>query len=139
MWFYTRITLFHIVYNLVYNIVYNAICLNSQGLGQRMGGGKGSIDHYVTPVKAGRIIIEVGGKGSYEEALPYLNSIALRMPFKCIPCNVEILNEMKRQEEKEKTDNLNPYTYEYFIKNNVQNCRKYISRIVDYKYFGKYI
>lgn len=26
-----------------------------------MGGGKGSIDHYVTPVKAGRVIIEVGG------------------------------------------------------------------------------
>ena len=27
-----------------------------------MGGGKGSIHHYVTPVKANRIIMEVGGK-----------------------------------------------------------------------------
>ncbi|KIH42476.1 ribosomal protein L16, partial [Ancylostoma duodenale] len=29
--------------------------------GTRLGGGKGSIQHYVTPVKAKRIILEVGG------------------------------------------------------------------------------
>jgi len=32
-----------------------------------MGGGKGAIDHYVTPVKAGRIIIEVAGKCEFLE------------------------------------------------------------------------
>lgn len=32
-----------------------------------MGGGKGAIDHYITPVKAERIIIEVAGKCSFEE------------------------------------------------------------------------
>lgn len=32
-----------------------------------MGGGKGNIDHYVTPVKAGRVIIEVGGPVEWEE------------------------------------------------------------------------
>lgn len=30
-------------------------------LGVKMGGGRGSITHYVTPVKAGRIIVEIGG------------------------------------------------------------------------------
>lgn len=33
-----------------------------------MGGGKGAIDHYVTPIKAGRVIIEVGGHCEYFEA-----------------------------------------------------------------------
>lgn len=28
-----------------------------KGLGQRMGGGKGAIDHYVTPIKAGQFYI----------------------------------------------------------------------------------
>jgi len=38
-----------------------------KGVGHKMGGGKGSIDHYVTPVKAGRIIIELGGKCEFSE------------------------------------------------------------------------
>lgn len=38
-----------------------------KAIGVRMGLGKGSIHHYVTPVKAGRIIIEVGGNCEYEE------------------------------------------------------------------------
>lgn len=32
-----------------------------------MGGGKGSIDHYVTPVRPGRIIIEVAGHCEFIE------------------------------------------------------------------------
>lgn len=115
------------------------IIFSPQGLGQRMGGGKAAIDHYVTPVRKGRIIIEVGGKGSYEEALPYLRSIAKRMPFTCIPCNVEILQKMKRAEEKEQLENINPYTMEYLIKNNIGNCRRWISSKMDFKYFGKHL
>lgn len=34
-----------------------------------MGAGKGSIDHYATPVKAGQVIIEVGGEIEYFEVL----------------------------------------------------------------------
>ncbi|KAI5741661.1 hypothetical protein M8J76_015851 [Diaphorina citri] len=113
--------------------------VTKKGLGSRMGGGKGSIDHYVTPVKTGRIIIEVGGKCSYEEVLPYLRSCAFKMPFKCMPCNEDILREMKEKEEREARDNINPYTFEYMIKNNIGNCRQWISTHVDYKYFGKYL
>jgi ribosomal protein L16/L10AE len=43
------------------------IMLNFQGQGQRMGGGKGPIDHYVTPVKARRVILEMGGKCEFAE------------------------------------------------------------------------
>lgn len=41
--------------------------VTKKGQGQRMGGGKGAIDHYVTPVKAGRIVLEIGGKCEYAE------------------------------------------------------------------------
>jgi large subunit ribosomal protein L16 len=34
-----------------------------------MGGGKGSISHYVTPIKEGRIIIEVFGPIEYIEVI----------------------------------------------------------------------
>lgn len=34
-----------------------------------MGGGKGAIDHYVTPIKSGRVIIEVGGPVEYAEVI----------------------------------------------------------------------
>lgn len=32
-----------------------------------MGGGKGAIHHYVTPVKAGRVIMEVSGPVEFDE------------------------------------------------------------------------
>lgn len=43
--------------------------LTKKGQGQRMGGGKGAIDHYVTPVRAGRVIIEVGGTCEFQEVM----------------------------------------------------------------------
>ena len=41
--------------------------VSRKGIGHKMGGGKGSVDHYVTPVKAGRIIIEVAGECEFSE------------------------------------------------------------------------
>lgn len=33
--------------------------ITKKGQGQRMGGGKGAIDHYVTPIKAGKSYMEL--------------------------------------------------------------------------------
>nr|CAD7570834.1 unnamed protein product [Timema californicum] len=41
--------------------------VTKKGQGQRMGGGKGAIDHYVTPIKAGRVIVEIGGNCEFSE------------------------------------------------------------------------
>ena len=46
--------------------------ITHKGQGHRMGGGKASIDHYVTPIKAGRIILEFGGECEFREVLPIL-------------------------------------------------------------------
>ena len=51
-----------------------------------MGGGKSAIDHYVTPIKAGRVIVELGGKCEFEEAFPFLNEVAHILPFKAKVC-----------------------------------------------------
>lgn len=42
-----------------------------------MGGGKGSIDHYATPVKAGRVILEVGGHCEFFEVSSNNMSLSL--------------------------------------------------------------
>jgi large subunit ribosomal protein L16 len=46
-----------------------------------MGGGKGSVDHYVFPVKPGRIIFEVDGV-SEEKAKKALKLAGYKLPFK---------------------------------------------------------
>ena len=52
-----------------------------KSLGHRMGGGKGAIDHYVTPIKYGRLIVEVGGKVELGEIQHILTEVAKKMPF----------------------------------------------------------
>lgn len=46
-----------------------------------MGKGKGSVDHYVFPVKPGRIIFEIGGV-SDEKASEALKKAGYKLPFK---------------------------------------------------------
>lgn len=55
--------------------------ITRKGLGQRMGGGKGAIDHYVTPVRYGRLIVEVGGKVELGEVEHILIEVAKKLPF----------------------------------------------------------
>ncbi|XP_073985005.1 mitochondrial ribosomal protein L16 [Rhodnius prolixus] len=112
--------------------------VTKKGQGQRMGGGKGAIDHYVTPIKADRVIIELGGKCTFDEVKGFLGTIAHNLPFKAEAISHEILEERRRLEKKAEEDNLNPYTFEYLIKNNMGNCQSWIRRI-DHFHFGKYI
>lgn len=55
--------------------------ITRKSLGQRMGGGKGAIDHYVTPIRYGRFIVEVGGKVELGEVENVLTIIAKKLPF----------------------------------------------------------
>lgn len=55
--------------------------ITRKGLGQRMGGGKGAIDHYVSPVRAGRMVLELGGKIELGEVEPVLIEVAKKLPF----------------------------------------------------------
>lgn len=55
--------------------------ITRKGLGQRMGGGKGAIDHYVSAVRAGRLVLEMGGKIELGEVEPVLKEVAKKLPF----------------------------------------------------------
>lgn len=112
--------------------------VTKKGQGQRMGGGKGAIDHYVTPIRAGRIIVEVGGKCEYSEVQGFLENVAASLPFKAMAVSQEILDEMKAKEEFEEKYNKNPYTMKYIIQNNMGGCYLWL-RPSDRKWFGKYI
>ncbi|KKQ23328.1 50S ribosomal protein L16 [Candidatus Wolfebacteria bacterium RIFCSPLOWO2_01_FULL_38_11] len=46
-----------------------------------MGGGKGSVDHYVFPVKAGRVLFEIDGV-SEESAKEALRRAGFKLPLK---------------------------------------------------------
>ncbi|XP_043269135.1 39S ribosomal protein L16, mitochondrial [Venturia canescens] len=108
-----------------------------KGQGQRMGGGKGAIDHYVTPIKAGRVIIEVGGHCQYFEVKRLLEEIAAKLPFKAMALTHEMLEDMKNEEKRLEETNKNPWTMKYIIQNNIGGCHQWISP-VDKMWFGKH-
>ncbi|KAG7170736.1 39S ribosomal protein L16-like, partial [Homarus americanus] len=109
-----------------------------RGQGKRMGGGKGAIDHYVTPIKAERIIIEVGGKCSFEEVKPFLKMIAHKLPFPAEVVSQETLEASRKEEDQLERENINPYTFKYLVQNNMMGCHNWI-RDIDKVYFGKYL
>ncbi|XP_013146091.1 PREDICTED: 39S ribosomal protein L16, mitochondrial [Papilio polytes] len=112
--------------------------VTKKGQGQRMGGGKGAIDHYVTPIKAGRIILEVGGKCEYAEARHMLKIVAERLPFKAKAVSQEIMEKEEQEEKWKEENNKNPYTMKYIIQNNMGGCHKMLSPF-DHKWHGKYL
>lgn len=66
-----------------------------------------------------------------------LEALAQRLPFPARVVNHEMLLAEERLEEEKKMKNMNPYTYEYLIKNNMLGCQRWI-KLLDFKYFGKY-
>lgn len=85
----------------------------------------------------GRIICEVGGMCEFAEVKGFLEDVANKMPFKAIAVSQDMLDEMKRKEEEDEQNNLNPYTMKYVIQNNMGGCHKWLSPMYK-KYFGKY-
>lgn len=111
--------------------------LTKQGQGQRMGGGKGAIDHYVTPIKSGRIILELGGTCEFKEVKDFLQTYANQLPFKARAVSHEILQREETERQELESSNLNPYTMKYVIQNNLSGIHRWLSP-VDHKWFGKH-
>ena len=111
--------------------------ITNHGFGKRMGGGKGAIAEYGTPVRAGRVVVEVGGKLLWEEVQPWLARIAGKMPFDAIAVNADSLRRLKEDEKKLEETNLNPISFEWLIRNNMLDCQRKVS-IYDHIWFGKF-
>ncbi|CAL1679622.1 unnamed protein product [Lasius platythorax] len=112
--------------------------VTKKGQGMRMGGGKGSIDHYVTPIKAGRVIIEIGGHCEFFEVKKVLSEIADKLPFKAKAISQEILDKNAAKEKWMEENNQHLWTWKYMIQNNMLGCHKWISPF-DRRWFNKYL
>lgn len=112
--------------------------VTKKGQGQRMGGGKGAIDHYVTPIKSDRVILEMGGKCEFDEVKDIMGMVCEKLPFKAMVVSQQLLDEMQEKERQDKINNINPYSQKYVIQNNLNGCHQWLSKY-DHKWFGKYL
>ncbi|XP_056464483.1 39S ribosomal protein L16, mitochondrial [Gadus chalcogrammus] len=101
--------------------------ITRKGLGQRMGGGKGAIDHYVTPVRCGRLIVEVGGRIELGEVEPILVEVAKKLPFPARVVSRESLAAMHAAQEEKEQNNQNPWTFREVAQGNMLGIRKVLS------------
>ncbi|KAK6183962.1 hypothetical protein SNE40_002293 [Patella caerulea] len=111
--------------------------VSKKGQGKRMGSGKGPIDHYVFPVKAGRMIVEVGGKCEFKEVYPFMNQIAKILPFKARVVDREFLEKEKEQEKWIEENNINPFNFKDCIRKNYLGCSTWVSPY-DFIFNGKH-
>ncbi|XP_029947436.1 golgin-45 isoform X3 [Salarias fasciatus] len=111
--------------------------ITRKGLGQRMGGGKGAIDHYVTPVRSGRLIVEMGGKVELGEVEHILTEISKKLPFPAKVVSRESLEAMKKEQIEMEQNNQNPWTFKQIARANMLGIRKVLSPH-DLRYHGRY-
>ena len=102
-----------------------------------MGGGKGSIDHYTTPVKAGRIIVEVTGNWDTDEVFYVLRDVAKKLPFKAEPVCQEQLVMEAQHEEYVHSNNVKLFSFEKCLKDNFLGSQIWASPY-DYLWHGKH-
>ncbi|KAF5394763.1 Mitochondrial ribosomal protein L16 [Paragonimus heterotremus] len=96
--------------------------------GKRMGGGKAEIHHYVTPVKVGRIIVELGGYLDWREAYRLLSRPADNLPFPARFVSQELLDTESRIEAYINAHNVNPFADpRRALYHNYAGCREFIS------------
>ena len=101
-----------------------------------MGGGKGAIDHYVTPFKSRQIIVELGGKAQFVEVYPTLRNVAMLLPVPALAVSKEMLEDMYEEERRIEEENENFFTFRELIEKNMQGIGNKIT-MYDYKQFGR--
>ncbi|KAF6725413.1 39S ribosomal protein L16, mitochondrial [Oryzias melastigma] len=101
--------------------------ITRKGLGQRMGGGKGAIDHYVTPVRYGRLIVELGGKVELGEVESVLTEVAKKLPFPAKVMSREGLEAFHKAQADMEQNNQNPWTFKRIALGNMLGIRKVLS------------
>jgi len=108
-----------------------------KGKGQRMGGGKGSINHYVHPVKAERVLLEIGGECEFIEVYPMLKEIVRILPFQARIITHKSVQDREEREEWREKSNLNPFNFKHVAQNNILGCHQHLNRY-DHMWYNKY-
>lgn len=111
--------------------------VSKTGAGKRMCNPKGPIDHYVFPVKADRIIFELGGNIEFAAIERKMKYLAMKMPFKARVVSKELLAQEEIDEKLAEQNNINPFSFEKCVKNNYNGITILMSPH-DHLYGGKY-
>ncbi|VDP86026.1 unnamed protein product [Echinostoma caproni] len=99
-----------------------------RSMGKRMGGGKAEIHHYVTPVKADRIIMELGGFLDWREAYHLLLPVADKLPFDARFVSKDLLEAERRMDAYVAAHNVNPFSdTQHVLFHNYAGCHSFIS------------
>jgi large subunit ribosomal protein L16 len=107
------------------------------GQGKKLGGGKGAIDHYVTPVKRGRIIVEVAGSMPYQVVERFMIDVAQKLPFPARMVTQKDLDEWAELDKRISKENVNNLRWEWCIKNNILNSINYVSKYdIEFSHLG---
>lgn len=101
--------------------------VSRKSLGKKMGGGKAKVHHYEFPVKAGRILIEIGGIGQFGEVERILVNISNKMPIYTIPITQQKIDALEKEKLELDSKNCNPFEYRYLLRNNFSNSQSKIS------------
>lgn len=97
------------------------------GQNKKLGGGKNKVHHYETPVKAGRVIIEIAGIGEYGEVVRILDYLSDRVPFYMMPISQEIMDKLEAEKREIDAKNYNPFEYRDLLRRNFSNSQLKIS------------
>jgi len=106
--------------------------------GARMGGGKGDIHHYVTPVKKFNVIFVVGGKFQYVYIKKWFESLANVMPVPAAAVSYEELEAMKEQYFSSKRPVDNPFTAKNIVDYNIGGLRTNKMGPLQIKYYYEF-
>jgi large subunit ribosomal protein L16 len=107
------------------------------GQGKKLGGGKGGIEFYVTPVKRGRVIVEIGGLQTREMLTRVMVDLAQKMPFPAKFVSQADLEAWDAEELFIKQNNINKLRWEWCMKNNIMNVIQYSGKYdIDFSEFG---
>lgn len=103
---------------------WKAVSKKSQG--KKLGGGKGKIHHYETPVRAGRVLIEVSGIGEFAEIQSMLKTICGKLPLYAMPVSQEIIEDIRREKMERDARNINPFVFNDLLRRNFSNSQQQI-------------
>ena len=111
--------------------------ITRHGQGKKLGGGKGAISHYVTPVKRGRVIVEVGGSVPLEFLNRVLIDLAQKLPFPAKVVSQADMENFEKEDEEIRTKNLNHLKWEWCMKNNILNVVNYSGKYdIEFSHLG---
>lgn len=101
--------------------------VSKKSLGKKMGGGKAKVHHFETPVRAGRVLIEIAGDGEFGEVQQILENVCGKLPLYAMPISQEIMDNIKKEKLEMDAKNYNPFSYRYLLRNNFSDSQRKVS------------